>query len=68
MPFFSILKNKTKQLYLFIFNTVQLISLCILKIYLLLYLKYTVAIFRHTRRGHQMSLWVVVSYHVVAWN
>jgi hypothetical protein len=28
--------------------------------------KYTVAVFRRTRRGHQSSLWVVVSHHVVA--
>ena len=28
--------------------------------------KYTVAVFRHTRRGHQISLWMVVSHHVVA--
>jgi hypothetical protein len=28
--------------------------------------KFTVADFRHTRRGHQISLWVVVSHHVVA--
>jgi hypothetical protein len=28
--------------------------------------KYTVAVFRHPRRGHETSLWVVVSYHVVA--
>ena len=28
--------------------------------------KYTVAVFRHTRRGHQISLQVVVSHHVVA--
>jgi hypothetical protein len=28
--------------------------------------KYTVAVFRGTRRGHQISLWVVVSHHVVA--
>jgi hypothetical protein len=27
--------------------------------------KYTVAVFRCTRRGHQVSLQVVVSYHVV---
>jgi hypothetical protein len=41
-----------------------------LKIYLFIYLfiicKYTVAVFRRTRRGHQISLWVVVSHHVVA--
>jgi hypothetical protein len=28
--------------------------------------KYTAAVFRHTRRGHQISLLVVVSHHVVA--
>jgi len=28
--------------------------------------EYTVAVFRHTRRGHQISLQVVVSHHVVA--
>jgi hypothetical protein len=35
-------------------------------IYLFIICKYTVAVFRHTRRGHQISLWVVVSHHVVA--
>jgi hypothetical protein len=28
--------------------------------------KYTVAVFRHSRRGNQISLWMVVSHHVVA--
>jgi hypothetical protein len=28
--------------------------------------KYTVAVFRHTRRGGQISLQMVVSHHVVA--
>jgi hypothetical protein len=28
--------------------------------------EYTVAIFRHTRRGHQIPLKMVVSHHVVA--
>jgi hypothetical protein len=28
--------------------------------------KYTVAVFRHIRRGCQISLLMVVSYHVVA--
>ena len=28
--------------------------------------KYTVAVFRHSRRGRQISLPVVVSHHVVA--
>jgi hypothetical protein len=30
--------------------------------------KYTVAVFRHTRRGHQISSQMVVSHHVVAGN
>jgi hypothetical protein len=37
-----------------------------LKIYLFIICKYTVAVFRHSRRGHQISLRVVVSHHVVA--
>jgi hypothetical protein len=35
-------------------------------IYLFIICKYTVAVFRRTRRGHQISLRVVVSHHVVA--
>jgi hypothetical protein len=36
-------------------------------LFLLLFIcKYTVAVFRHTSRGCQMSLWMVVSHHVVA--
>jgi hypothetical protein len=30
--------------------------------------EYTVAVFRHTRRGHWIPLQLVVSYHVVARN
>jgi hypothetical protein len=30
--------------------------------------EYTVAVFRHTRRGHQILLHMVVSHHVVAGN
>jgi hypothetical protein len=29
---------------------------------------YAVAVFRHTRRGHQIPLQMVVSHHVVAGN
>jgi hypothetical protein len=35
-------------------------------IYLFIICKYTVAVFRHTRRGHQISLQMVMSHHVVA--
>jgi hypothetical protein len=34
------------------------------KIYLFYICKYTVAVFRHTRRGHWISLQMVVSHHV----
>ena len=37
-----------------------------LKIYLFVICKYIVAVFRHSRRGSQISLRVVVSHHVVA--
>jgi hypothetical protein len=30
--------------------------------------EYTVAVFRHTRRGHWIPLQMVVSHHVVAGN
>ena len=35
---------------------------------MLLICKYTVAVFRHSRRGRQISLKMVVSHHVVAGN
>jgi uncharacterized membrane protein len=34
--------------------------------YLFIICKYTVAVFRHTRRGRQISLQMAVSHHVVA--
>jgi hypothetical protein len=37
-----------------------------LKIYLFIISKYTAAVFRHSRRGHQISLRMVVSHNVVA--
>jgi hypothetical protein len=39
-----------------------------LKIYLFYVYEYSVGIFRHTRRGHQITLQMVVSHHVVARN
>jgi hypothetical protein len=36
------------------------------KIYLFIISKYNVAVFRHPRRGHHISLQMVVSHHVVA--
>jgi hypothetical protein len=43
------------------------LSFFFLKIYLFIICKYTVAVFRHSRRGCQILLqMVVVSHHVVA--
>jgi hypothetical protein len=44
------------------------LSLCLLgpKGLFVIIHKYTVVVFRHPRRGHQISLRVVVSHHVVA--
>ena len=38
----------------------------VLKIYFFIICKYTVAVFRRSRRGRQISLRMVVSHHVVA--
>jgi hypothetical protein len=38
------------------------------KIYLFYVCEYTVAAFRHTRRGHRIPLQMVVTHHVVAGN
>jgi hypothetical protein len=35
-------------------------------VYLFIIYKYNVAVLRHSRRGHQISLQMVVSHHVVA--
>ena len=37
-------------------------------VYSLYFYEYTVAVFRHTRRGHCISLQMVVSHHVDAGN
>jgi hypothetical protein len=39
-----------------------------LKIYLFYLYEYTIGVFRHTRRGHQIPLQMVMCYHVVAGN
>jgi hypothetical protein len=41
------------------------LSLCSKDLFIIIF-KYTIAVFRHTRRGRQISLWMVVSNHVVA--
>jgi hypothetical protein len=58
-------------LYIYLFIFIYLFYIFVsffffLKIYLFIICKYTVAVFRHTRRGRQISLWMVVSHHVVA--
>jgi hypothetical protein len=48
--------NMTELSFFFFFNFIYFIIIC----------KYTVAVFRHTKRGSQISLLMVVSHHVVA--
>jgi hypothetical protein len=43
-----------------------LVCVCVFKDLFIIVSKYTVAVFRCTRRGHQISLQMVVSHHVVA--
>ena len=59
LPFPSLLGSLSSSHFLFLF-------FFFLKIYLLIICKYTVAVFRHSRRGSQISLRMVVSHHVVA--
>jgi hypothetical protein len=49
---------------------IYLFTCFLLKIYLfyIYAYEYSVAVFRHTRRGHQTPLQMVVSHHVVAGN
>jgi hypothetical protein len=69
------------QFYLFIWLVGQLVraalnllcswsplKLFFFKIYLFYIYEYPVAVFRHTRRGHQIPLQMVVSHHVVTGN
>jgi hypothetical protein len=50
----------------FVFCSFQYSNFFFFKIYLFIICKYTVAIFRHSRRGRQILLQMVVSHHVVA--
>jgi hypothetical protein len=51
-------------------KTIQIAIFMIFKKYILfilyIYVEYTVAVFRHTRRGHWIPLQMVASHHVVA--
>jgi hypothetical protein len=47
-------------------NVLEARHLDLKKNYLFIICKYTVAVFRHSRRGHQISLRMVVSHHVFA--
>jgi hypothetical protein len=55
---FGFLKKNTEiyECFGFFFHPKDLFIIC----------KYTVTVFRHFRRRHQISLWVVLSHHVVA--
>jgi hypothetical protein len=49
-------------------TTTRLIVFCFLVFFkgLFIIYEYTLAVFRHTRRGHQIPLQMVVNHHVVA--
>jgi hypothetical protein len=57
---FTIVTNNIKYLGVILF--------CLRFIYLFYVYEYTIALFRHTRRGYQTPLEMVVSHHVVAGN
>ena len=59
-----LMKTKTNKLYIYTMNLLKNIH----KIYLLCREEYTVAVFRHTRKGHQIPLQMAVSHHVVSGN
>ena len=71
---FHFLKNHTLTFWILqnfrinnIFNFFPIVVfIFFIKLYLFIICKYTVAVFRHSRRGGQISLWMVVSHHVVA--
>jgi hypothetical protein len=44
------------------------VGIFIFKIYLFIIYKYTVAVFRHTRRGHLISLQMVMSHQCSCWD
>jgi len=63
----KVLVNLQKKcLSIFLNNSDSFLFCFVLKIYLFIICKYIVAVFRHSRRGSQTSLLMVVSHHVVA--
>ena len=53
-------------LYLFFFYWLFIYSFIYKDLLIIIIWNHTVAVFRHTRRGHQISLQMVVRHHVVA--
>ena len=51
---------------MFLIAQAKILSIFLRFFFIYYYSKYTVAIFRHTRRGSQILLQMVVSHHVVA--
>jgi hypothetical protein len=52
-----------------LFTRVSFIFYFLKDLFIILFIiicKYTVAVFRHTKGGHQISLWMAMSHHVVA--
>jgi hypothetical protein len=62
---YSLINKVSAQVNKIYFSTLNLV-LELFKKDLFYAYEYTVAVFRHTRRGHQIPLQMVVSHHVVA--
>ena len=63
----AVLLTTEPSLQLIVFSFV-FVFVYFFKIYLFNICEYIVAVFRHTRRGHQVLLQIVVSHHGVAGN
>jgi hypothetical protein len=53
---------------LFVWEGIFVVDIVVVLDFIYFMCKYTVVVFRHTRRGHQIPLQMVVSHHVVAGN
>jgi hypothetical protein len=65
-PFLELPHSYTLLFFFFFFSSYTLPWSWCFVLFLFIICKYTVAVFRHTRRGSQILLGMVVSHHVVA--
>ena len=65
---FSFCSDRFKMVATMFVRLSDVLSFSFLKIYLFHVCEYTVTVSRHTRRGHQIPLKMVINHHVVARN